>query len=164
MNVRVNTLWRVPVFYLCASWFCFYLTVYLGRFIFVVKETGADGVTEISVDPIRSSIFDLVLLLAVLLLGGLWACRGMTKLEIFLSAAIIAAVYVIIDLLQLSPLEFPVPLSLMLSKFQDINGMVCSLLLRLTNHLAFSVLISGLTPFLLVLFGKKSTCSTTASI
>ena len=155
MNVRVNTLWRVPVFYLCASWVSFYLTVYLGQFIFVVKTTGADGVIEASIDPIRSTIFDLALLLVFLLLGGLWAFRGMTKLEIFFSAAIIAAVYFIINLLEISPVDFPAALSFTLAKFQNINGTISSLLLRLTNQLEVSVLISDLTPFLFVPFGKR---------
>lgn len=155
MNVRLNTLWRVPVFYLCASWISFYLTVYLGSF-YLVKTTGADGVTEVSIDPIRSAILDLVLLLAVLLLGGLWACRGMTKMEIFLSAAILVAVYVIINLLEIF-FDVPVSLSLTLAKFQNINGMISSFLFRLTDQLELSVLISDLTPFLFVLFGKRST-------
>ena len=155
MNVRLNTLWRVPVFYLCASWISFYLTVYLGSF-YLVKTTGADGVTEVSIDPIRSAILDLVLLLAVLLLGGLWACRGMTKMEIFLSAAILVAVYVIINLLEIF-FDVPVSLSLTLAKFQNINGMISSFLFRLTDQLELSVLISDLTPFLFLLFGKRST-------
>lgn len=157
MNVRPNTLWRVPVFYLCASWISFYLTVYLGQFIFVVKTTGADGVINVSVDPVRSAIFTLVLLLAVLLLGGLWACRGMTKLEIFCSAAILVVIYVIINLLQISSVGFPVSLSLILSKFQNLNGTISSLLLRFTDQLEVCVLISDLIPFLLVPFGKRST-------
>lgn len=155
MNVRLNTLWRVPVFYLCASWISFYLTVYLGSF-YLVKTTGADGVTEVSIDPIRSAILDLVLLLAVLLLGGLWTCRGMTKMEIFLSAAILVAVYVIINLLEIF-FDIPVSLSLTLAKFQNINGMISSFLFRLTDQLELSVLISDLTPFLFVPFGKRST-------
>lgn len=154
MHVRANTLWRVPVFYLCASWISFYLTVYLGS-LYLVKTTGADGVTEVSVDPVRSAIFDLVLLLAVLLLGGLWACRGMTKLEIFCSAAILVAVYIIINLLEIF-FDVPVSLSISLAKFQNLNGMISSPLFRLTDQLELSVLISDLAPFLFIPFGKRS--------
>lgn len=154
MHVRVNTLWRVPVFYLCASWISFYLTVYLG-FLYLVKTTGADGVTEVSVDPIRSAIFNLVLLLAVLLLGGLWAFRGMTKMEIFCSAAILVAVYVIINLLEIF-FDVPASFSITLAKFQNLNGMISSFLLRFTDQLELSVLISDLTPFLFIPFGKRS--------
>ena len=154
MHVRANTLWRVPVFYLCASWISFYLTVYLGS-LYLVKTTGADGVTEVSIDPIRSAIFDLVLLLAVFLLGGRWALRGMTKPEIFCSAAILVAIYLIINLLEIF-FDVPVSLSFTLAKFQDINGTISSFLFRLTDQLELSVLISDLTPFLFVFFGKRS--------
>ena len=47
---------------------------------------GADGAVEVSVDPLRSTLFQGVLFLAILLLGGLWAFRSMTKLEIAASA------------------------------------------------------------------------------
>lgn len=154
MNIRISTLWRVPVFYLCASWICFYLTVYLG-FLYLVKTTGADGVTEVSIDPIRNAIFDLVLLLAVFLLGGLWAFRGMTKVEIFCSAAILVAVYLVINLLQIF-FDVPPSLSITLAKFQNLNGTISSLLRRLTDQLELSVLISDLTPFLFIPFGKRA--------
>ena len=155
MKLRVSTLWRVPVFYLCASWVSFYLTVYLG-FLYLVKTTGSDGVINVSVDPVRSAIFDLALLLATLLLGGLWAFRGMTKLEIFLSAAIIAAAYVIIILLEISFPDFPVSLSLILAKFQNLNGIISYPLYHLTGSQELSSLVSCLAPFLFVPFGKKA--------
>ena len=153
MHVRANTLWRVPVFYLCASWISFYLTVYLGS-LYLVKTTGADGVTEVSVDPVRQAVFNVVLLIVFLLLGGLWAFRGMTKPEIFCSAAILVAIYLIINLLQIF-FDVPVSLSFTLAKFQDINGTISSFLFRLTDQLELSVLISDLTPFLFVFFGKR---------
>ena len=153
MNVRLNTLWRVPVFYLCASWISFYLTVYLGSF-YLVKTTGADGVTEVSIDPIRSAILDLVLLLAVLLLGGLWACRGMTKLEIFFSAIIVFVPFLIINR---SPflLEIPMSLRVIFDKLNYLSNLVYSPLVLLTDNFNFSVLISDFTPFLYIPFGRK---------
>ena len=155
MKLRVSTLWRVPVFYLCASWVSFYLTVYLG-FLYLSKTTGADGVIEVSTDPVRRDIFHFVLLLAALLLGGLWAFRGMTKREIFLSAAIIAAAYVIIILLEISFPDFPVSLSFTLAKFQNLNGTISSFLYHLTGSRELSSLVSCLSPFLFVPFGKKA--------
>ena len=65
-------------------------------------------------DPLRSTLFQGVLFLAILLLGGLWAFRSMTKLEIAASAALISAVYLVVILLQLylpgfPPAAFPLP-------------------------------------------------------
>ena len=70
MKVRIQTLWKVPVYCAVASWISFYLTVYLGGFFFTVKTVGADGITQVSADPIRSAIFHAALFLIVLLVGG----------------------------------------------------------------------------------------------
>ena len=85
MKLRPGTLWRVPVFCIIASWLSYYITIN-GGFLYVVRTTGADGAVEVSVDPLRSTLFQGVLFLAILLLGGLWAFRSMTKLEIAASA------------------------------------------------------------------------------
>ena len=88
MTIRPQTLWRVPVFCAVASAVSFFLTVYLGRFFFVVETTGADGVPVISADPLRSALFNGVLFVLVLLAGGLLVFRSMTRREIAASAAI----------------------------------------------------------------------------
>ena len=71
---------------------------------------GADGVIQVSADPIRSAIFNGVLFLIVLFVGGLWAFRNMTKKEILVSSAIASAVYLLIVLCQLMIKGFPVSL------------------------------------------------------
>ena len=38
MKVRIQTLWKVPVFCMVASWISFSITVYLGRFLFWCKD------------------------------------------------------------------------------------------------------------------------------
>ena len=117
MKLRPRTLWRVPVFCIIASWLSYYITIY-GGFLYVVRTTGADGAVEVSVDPLRSTIFQGVLFLAILLLGGLWAFRSMTKLEIAASAALISAVYLVVILLQLYLPGFPPALSVWLARFR----------------------------------------------
>lgn len=156
MNMRFNTLWRVPIFCTVASWISFYLTAYLGRYFFVVKTVGVDGVTEVSADPLRSAIFNGGLFLIVLLLGGLWAFHSMTKVEIAVSSAILFAIYLALILMQPYLSNFPVSLSAKLAAFQNWRGIFSSFILRLTNHFNFSVLLSTLTPFLFVPFGRKS--------
>ena len=120
----------------------------------MVRTTGADGAVEVSVDPLRSTIFQGVLFLAILLLGGLWAFRSMTKLEIAASAALISAVYLVVILLQLYLPGFPLALSVWLAPFQNWKGILSSLLLRFMNfHLALAV--SAFAPFLFVPFGRR---------
>ena len=153
MKLRPGTLWRVPVFCIIASWLSYYITIY-GGFLYVVRTTGADGAVEVSVDPLRSTIFQGVLFLAILLLGGLWAFRSMTKLEIAASAALISAVYLVVILLQLYLPGFPLALSVWLAPFQNWKGILSSLLLRFMNfHLALAA--SAFAPFLFVPFGRR---------
>ena len=153
MKLRPGTLWRVPVFCIIASWLSYYITIY-GGFFYVVRTTGADGAVEVSVDPLRSTLFQGVLFLAILLLGGLWAFRSMTKLEIAASAALISAVYLVVILLQLYLPGFPPALSVWLAPFQNWKGILSSLLLRFMNfHLALAA--SAFAPFLFVPFGRR---------
>ena len=153
MKLRPGTLWRVPVFCIIASWLSYYITIY-GGFFYVVRTTGADGAVEVSVDPLRSTIFQGVLFLAILLLGGLWAFRSMTKLEIAASAALISALYLVVILLQLYLPGFPPALSVWLAPFQNWKGILSSLLLRFMNfHLALAA--SAFAPFLFVPFGRR---------
>lgn len=156
MHIRLHTLWRVPVFCLISSYVSFYVTVYLGSAFFVVRTMGADGVTNVSADPVRSAIFDAVLFLIVLALGGLWAFRSMTRAEIALSAGIISAVYLIVVVLQLTVPSFPLSLSMQLAKFFNWTGTVSSWLLRLTDHFAFSTIAACFAPLLFIPFGRKT--------
>ena len=55
MKLRVNTLWRVPVFCVLAGIVCYYLTVYLNVF-YAVKTVGEDGSISVSTDPVRAAI------------------------------------------------------------------------------------------------------------
>ena len=153
MKLRPRTLWRVPVFCIIASWLSYYITIY-GGFLYMVRTTGADGAVEVSVDPLRSTLFQGVLFLAILLLGGLWAFRSMTKLEIAASAALISALYLVVILLQLYLPGFPPALSVWLAPFQNWKGILSSLLLRFMNfHLALAA--SAFAPFLFVPFGRR---------
>lgn len=155
MNVRIRTLWKVPVYCVVASWISFYLTVYLGGFFFTVKTVGADGVTQVSADPIRSAIFNMALFLIVLLIGGLWAFRSMSKAEIAVSSAIASGIFLLIVLAQLYIPSFPISLSIRLAYIQNWTGTVSSFLLKLTDNLTVSVILSSFTPMLFILFGRK---------
>lgn len=92
----------------------------------------------------------------VLLLGGLWAFRSMTKAEIGVSAAITSTVYLVVVLAQLYIPSFPLSLSIKLAMIQNWTGTLSSFLIKLTNNFQLSVLLSNLAPFLFVSFGKNS--------
>lgn len=156
MKLRFNMLWRVPVFCIVFSWISYYLTLYIGGFFFTVKTIGADGITEVSVDPVRSAVFNGSLFIIVLLLGGLWAFRSMTKTEIAFSAAIISIINLAVTLMQLYILSFPLALSAKLASIQNWTGTLSSFLQKVTDNFLLSVLLSNFAPFLFIPFGKKS--------
>ena len=156
MTMRPQTLWRVPVFCAAASAVSFYLTVYLGRFFFVVETTGADGSTVISADPLRSALFNGVLFVLVLLAGGLLAFRSMTRREIAASAAIFAGIDLVLCLIQLLAPDLLLSLLVPVALIQNWTATPTSALYQLTGHLPVSALAACLSPFLFVPFGKRS--------
>ena len=154
MKIRPNTLWKVPVYCAVASWISFYLTAYLGGFFFTVKTVDADGIIHLSTDPVRTVIFEVILFWVVLLVGGLWVFRTMTKAEIALSAGIASAMYLLIVLAQLF-WDIPVQTNLFLAYFQNWTGILASYLMKLTKVLPLSVIASSFAPLLFIPFGRK---------
>lgn len=152
MNLR--SVWKVPVYCAVSSWISFYLTVYLGRFFYVVQTVAEDGTIHVSADPVRSTIFSVVLFLAVFLLGGLWFFRNMTKAEIALSAGIASVLYLLLVLAQLLLPPLAGNLLLAISIFQDFVSHPTSLLFKLTGQLPLSAILGSFTPLLFVPFGK----------
>lgn len=156
MQVRFNTLWKVPVFCAIASWLSFYATVYLGGHFFTVVTIGDDCSKILSADPVRSAIFNGTLFVLVLLAGGLWAFRSMTRKEIAVSAGIAAGIYLLIVLAQLYITGFPLSASVWLAKFQNWTSTASSLLFKITGNLQISALLSTLCPLLFIPFGKSN--------
>lgn len=156
MKIHVQLLWKVPVYCIIASWLCFFLTAYIGGPFFTVKRVGVDGITQVSLDPIRSIIFDGALFLIVLLVGGLWVFRSMSKAEVATSAGIASGVYLLIVLAELFIPDFPISLSVPLAYIQNWPGMFASLLIKLTDNLTLSIILSSFAPLLFIPFGRKS--------
>ena len=154
----MKNLWRVPVLCLAGSWVGFYLSVYMQRFFFLVKTVGENGIPEISVDPVRSSIFSWVLFFLILVAGGLFLLRGMTKKEIALSAAIISGVYLILTVVQINfQLYFGnINGNALLSIFQTWPNTLTKILCQITgNATILFTFLCCFSPFLFVFFGKS---------
>ncbi len=151
-----RNLWKVPVFCLAASWVCYYLTIYLGGFIFGEREMGADGIIQISVNQLRADIFHGALFLAALLAGGIWFRRSMSRREIAVSALMASAVYLLLELLLSCSDQFSVSQILTFSRFCEWNRSFAAPLLRLTDNQAVSYVAAALAPLLFILFGKKA--------
>lgn len=160
MNIRLKTLWRVPVFCLIADWIASGLAVLLSRFLYyTVTTTRADGVvtTFTLADPVRNAIWLTAVFALALLIGGLLFFRSMTKAEIALSAAIIVAFYLILNILRQTFFTFfPPSFGLTLAKLQNWSGIISFSIYKVTHQLALSTIISCFAPFLFVPFGKRA--------
>lgn len=155
MKIRIRTLWKVPVFCMAASVVCFYLTAYLGRFFFVVKTVGEDGSIQAAADPMRSAIFQSVLFLIVLFVGGFWIVRSMTKAEAAVSAGITSGIYLLIVCAELILPDFPPSLSVLLAYIQEWKSILSAILMRLTDSLALAAIASSFAPLLFIPFGRS---------
>ena len=155
MKIQAKNLWKVPAYCAVASWISFYITAYLGQFYFVVKEIGTDGVIDVSADPVRTAIFNGVLFLLILLTGGFWAFRNMSKQEIIASSTIASAIYLLIVLCEL--MIKGGSLSLILIYIQNWISIPNSFIYSMTDNVAISAIISSFSPLLFILFAKKRT-------
>lgn len=153
--MRVRTLWRVPVFCLLASAVSYWLTIFPGYLFYVNRVANADGPIEVSVDPLRGTLFKIALFLLVLLPGGLWAFRSMTRREIACSATLLILPMLAIVLAQLWLPSFPVNVSMFLSPFYNWSGSLSSLLMQCSLPLPAATIISQFAPLLFVPFGRQ---------
>ena len=153
--MRVRTLWRVPVFCLLASLLSYWLTVFAGPLFYVKRVVNPDGSIEVSADPLRSTLLQIVLFLLVLLLGGLWAFRSMTRREIAFSAVLLVLPMLAIVLAQLLLPAFPVGISLFLARFYTWTGSLSALLMRLSLPLPAAAIIAQFAPLLFICFGRR---------
>lgn len=154
MKIRVNTLWRVPVFCAVAGVACYWLTITLGGMFFAVKTVEADGAVSVSVDPLRSTIFMLVLFAAALLVGGLLAVRSMTRAEIALSAAIAVVLSLAFGGVLYFLAQYTPVMAACLASLLEWSNELGTVLSRLLNETAVTPWIGRLAPFLLVPFGR----------
>lgn len=147
-DVRKNTLWYIPLFYLAVSFFCFYLFVWLDSFC-IEKTIDANGNTDIYFNQ-NCVIIGIVVLIFVFLIGGLTLCRRMTHKEIAISSGILSILYL---LWILFPVEaFTIPFS----HFLCLNERIAALLSHVTGEPFLSAIISSFAPMIFILFGRKS--------
>lgn len=152
--MRKNTVWTVPLFCIAASLLTFFLIVYgVGRFAVI---TLPDGTVTSSVG--RELLIYGCVFAAGLIIGGFYLFAKLTRKEIRVSATIMVVYQLVIILLQ----ELPIPsgrMALTLS-FLGMAGewysFVPMLLYRVTGSTIVSAVLGAFTPYVFLLFGKKS--------
>ena len=148
--------WRIPAYCAVAGIVTFWLTVMIGGRFVAVTGMGADGIPTISVDPIRSALFNGILFVAVLLLGGLWFLKGMTKREIAVSASIASLIYLLLVALQIYLPDLAGRYVMQISHLQNWIAIPGALLSQLIRDVRAGIWMTNFTPFLFILFGRKN--------
>ena len=148
--------WRIPTYCAAAGIVTFWLTVMIGGRFVAVTGMGADGIPTISVDPLRSALFNGVLFVAVLLLGGLWFLKGMTKREIAVSAAIASLIYLLLVAFQIYLPGLAGRYVMQITHLQNWIAIPGALLSQLTRDIRVGIWLTNFTPFLFLLFGMKN--------
>ena len=155
MKMRRCTLWRVPVYCVIASILSYYMTIALS-FLYIDTDVSVDaeGAIETMINPVRSATMDGTIFLAVLLVGGFWFFRSMTRKEIAISAAIMSAIYLVFVIWEIW-LATPFPLWLAIIQVQNWISHLAFVLIRLPeSSILLCTFLPCFAPFLFVLFGK----------
>ena len=156
MKKFLRSWWRIPAYCALAGLVTFWLMVMIGGRLVAVTDVGADGIPTISVDPIRSALFNGVLFVAVLLLGGLWFLKGMTKREIAISAAIASLIYLLLVAFQIYLPDLAGRYVMQITHLQNWIAIPGALMSQLTRDIRTGIWMTNFTPFLFLLFGKKN--------
>ena len=152
--MRKNTLFTVPLFCIAAGFASFYLIVYaVGRFAVVKAPDGS-----ISADTGRELLIYGCVFAASLIIGGLLLFSRLTKKEIAVSATIMVVYELVIILLQtiLSPTGSLAVTFAYLGMVGEWSTFVPLILYHLTGSLLPSAALGAFTPYIFILFGKKS--------
>ena len=154
MNIRKNTLWKVPLFCVIAGVIAFNAIVYLlGQFMIVTLPDGT-----VTSDNSRLLIISGAIFIVTLIVGGMVFFRNMTRKEIFFSASIIVAISLILVLTQwaFNLTTGPGAVFFMYaSQIFEWSSIVPQLLYRVGGNPWIGAFVASLTPYLFIPFGKK---------
>ena len=154
MDVRKNTLWKVPVYCLFAGVISFYASLFLFSNV-LYRVFSKDFV---SVNNWTEYIVYFVVFFAVLMAGGKIFLREMSKKEIFISATIIVCIMEGINVLEYV-FNISQPFGAMFSVYISMAFQWISIIFKwlydITKNIYISAFISSLVPYLFVFFGKS---------
>lgn len=153
MEIRKNTLWRVPVFCLIAGEFAYHIVLrLLIRWALVPLPDGT-----LTIDSGKEMLIYGLILIATLLIGR-WFFRTMNRKEIFVSASIL----ILFDL-TLTGIQFLLPPTkgayalffLYASRLFEWSNLIYQLIFQITGSIWAGVFLNCLAPYLFVLPGRR---------
>lgn len=154
MKARLNMLWRVPVYCLCAGFAAFWLIVQLVAKFGVI--TLPDG--SISSNPTVTTLLEILIFAATLAIGYL-IFRKMTKKEIFWSSTIIVVILLILQIYQLIMSEIDIGAANTVGMWLVYATEWCRVIPILWYYINPSswvgAFLTCLAPYIFIIFGRK---------
>lgn len=154
MNIRLSTLWKVPVYCIVTGFLAFNAAIYLISHFAIIQQDG-----EISSDPAKVLIIYGLIFAVTLFIGGFVLFRSLTRKEIFISASIVVVFGLVMHLIQWkfnlttgsSAIFF-----IYVSRIFEWCRIVPQLLFNIIKNSLICNFIGCLTPYLFIMFGKKA--------
>lgn len=152
--VNKKVLWKVPVYSIIAGLISFRLNVYLfGRFTLTTLPDGS-----ITINDTATLILYGLILAVVVLLGGLYFFREMTKKEIFVSASILVVLQILLLIVQWkmnATTGLAATFFLYWAETLEWSNFIYLVLIKWIDNLWICVFMGCFAPYLFIPFGKK---------
>lgn len=145
-----KTWWRVPLYCLIASWICWQINIHLvSRIASVILPDGT-----ISVDHTIYMIISGVLFFTVIVVGGIYFFRKMTRKELFCSASVLVCFNIVFGLISYKVQGMMV---IYWSELSSWSVFVSELLIAIGLNIWIITIISWvLPPYVFMFFGKRN--------
>ena len=145
--------WQVTIYCAVAGWISYWLEIYIGsRFLMTKLPDGT-----ITTNDTLWMVMSAIIFLATLAVGGFLFFRRMSKRELFCSASVMVifniAGNLIAHFFQRSIPSF----TIFYAEISTWKGFIDQLLYDIGLNQWLSVIITGIVPYLFVLFGKRET-------
>lgn len=154
MNIRPKTLWKVPVYCICAGFISFWLVVHLIAKIGVIILP--DG--SISTSTTNATLLEIFIFAATMGIGY-FLFRNMTKKEIFWSATIIVTILLILQIYQVFMFKIDIAAANAVGMWNVYATEWCRIIPLVCQYIIpgqwVAAFVCCFVPYTFIIFGKK---------
>ena len=152
---RTTTLWRIPAFGIVAGVIWFFLNShFLGSLSLVTLPDNT-----VTVDPLRSLLMDLLVLVTTMAYCALWVTPKMTRKEVFRSSLVLVAFMLgsvaIQGILSATGSGAAQMAAFYLAEPFEWCNFIFRIVHLFTGNLWISMVVQSFSPLIFVIFGKK---------
>lgn len=143
--------WQVTIHCVVAGWISYWLEIYIGSRFLMTKLPDGTVTTNDALWMVMSAI----IFLATLAIGGFLFFRRMRRQEVFCSASVMVAFNIIGGLIAHFFQRSITPFTMFFAEISTWKGFIDQLLYDIGLNQWIIFIISGVVPYLFVLFGKQ---------